>query len=135
MVASASSGPSSPATSPPRSALAVVVASRSANAATRAAATGRAWAGSSATWSRSRSSWARSARIRAVAASAPGTSDSVVRSWAARASESRQASGTETAIPPGISLAPSSRPQISAEMRSRSVTSTRPPSQVATISR
>ena len=58
----------------------------------------------------------------------------MVRSWAASASESRHASGTETAIPPGISLAPSRRPQTSAEIRFRSVSSTRPPSQVATIS-
>ena len=100
----------------------------------RSAAASRAVAGSSATWSRSRSSWARSCLIRAAEASAPGTSESLVRSWPASASESRQASGSETASPPGRSLAPSSRPQISVEIRSRSFSSTRPPSQVAKIS-
>jgi hypothetical protein len=72
--------------------------------------------------------------IRAAEASAPGTRDSRLRSWPASASESRHASGSETASPPGRSLAPSSRPQISVEIRSRSFSSTRPPSQVAVMS-
>ena len=97
--ASASSGPSSPPTSAPRWARAVTSSSRRDRPASLARAASRGRLGSRATWSRSRSSWARSCLIRAALASAPGTSASRVRSWPARASESRQASGSETARP------------------------------------
>ena len=58
--------------------------------------------GSSATWSRSRSREARRSLTRAAFASAAGSRASRWRSWPASASESRQASGSDTASAPDV---------------------------------
>ena len=76
-------------------------------------------AGSRSTWSRIRSIWARSCRIRSVISAPDGSSPSRTRSWATRASESRQASGSETASPRAPCAASEPAPRSGSASRSR----------------